>query len=667
MKKIFQTLAIALMGTFALCCCEDVPAPYPTPGEGNGSNNSPLSSLPYTSSNLLADWTTLAITNGDPWSQGASYTQATGYQKWDGSENKSNQEVEGYLISPSFNTTCESGKVKISFDQTLRYTNQDPDYATHSKIYVSKDYDGTNFEAATWEELTAYTPTPSPYQDWTLYSSGELQLPDTYANQESVYVAFWFYAPKSGSTTWELKNFKMEEGLAENSGTGDDDSSASGSGTYADPYNVAAANKAISELQQSTGKDNAFYTDVVYVKGIISNIDSISTQYGNATYEISEDGKRENELIVYRGVGFDGDKIKNGDIVVGDTVIVSGKLVNWWGTYEFTQGSKIVYQNGKSAITEGSDVNATGKGTLAEPYNVAAVHGLFESGNVPSTEVYVKGKISKIKSLDVSQWVRAQYYISDDGTTANQFYVYNGLYLGGADFTANDQIKVGDEVIICGKLTTYYNTNEFEANNYLVYLNGKTADDQGGNEGGEEDGDDNEGDEVETNADFAFTNISLKDGATGSTTLGKNNYGEQNVDDESTWYTFVSSGIDWAACKVCIAQDTNLGIQMQGNDSDVQKQGFLFNSSALPAIKTIIITLRTATGNKYDPDFNLYAGTSKHPTSNAVTGSMKKETTNDVNIYTITYDLSAGDYTHFTIANDKKGALYIDKVEIYKK
>ncbi len=494
MKKIFQTLAIALMGTCALCCCEDVPAPYATPGDVNGGdNNFPLSSLPYTSPNLMADWTTLAKTPGNPWSQGASYTQATGYQKWDGSETKSNQEVEGYLISPSFNTTCESGKIKISFDQTLRYTNQDSGYANHSKIYVSKDYDGTNFEAATWEELTAYTPTPSPYQDWTLYSSGDIQLPDTYANQESVYVAFWFYAPQSGSTTWELKNFKIEEGLAGDSETEEDDPSVSGSGTYADPYNVAAANKAISELKQSTGKDNAYYTDVVYVKGIISNIDSISAQYGNATYEISEDGKRENELIVYRGTGFDGDKIKDGDIAVGDTVIVSGKLVNWWGTYEFTQGSKIVYQNGKSAITEGSgsDVAPVGKGTLEEPYNVAAVHGLFENGNVPSTEVYVKGKISKIKSLDVSQWQRAQYYISDDGTTANQFYVYNGLYLGGADFTSNDQIKVGDEVIIYGKLTTYMTTNEFEANNYLVYLNGETADqpggdgDEGGNEGGE--------------------------------------------------------------------------------------------------------------------------------------------------------------------------------------
>lgn len=111
-----------------------------------------------------------------------------------------------------------------------------------------------------------------------------------------------------------------------------------------------------------------------------------------------------------------------------------------------------------------------GDGTLENPYSVAEVLALFASNTVPTSNVYAKGIISNIKSLDVSQWTRAQYYISDDGTTNNQFYVYNGLYLNQANFTSNDQIQVGDTVVVYGKLTTYGTTNEFAANNYIVSI-----------------------------------------------------------------------------------------------------------------------------------------------------------------------------------------------------
>ncbi len=121
-------------------------------------------------------------------------------------------------------------------------------------------------------------------------------------------------------------------------------------------------------------------------------------------------------------------------------------------------------------VTVTDNSSPEGNGTLESPYSVAEVLALYAENKVPTTYVYVRGIISNIKSLDVSQWTRAQYYISDDGTTTNQFYVYNGLYLNQASFTSNDQIQVGDEVVIYGKLTTYGTTNEFAANNYVVSL-----------------------------------------------------------------------------------------------------------------------------------------------------------------------------------------------------
>ncbi len=91
-----------------------------------------------------------------------------------------------------------------------------------------------------------------------------------------------------------------------------------------------------------------------------------------------------------------------------------------------------------------------------------------------SKEVYTKGVITSIKSIDVSQYERAQYYIGETQDAEQTIQVYNGYYLNGVAFTANDQIKPGDEVIVCGKLTLFGSTYEIDANNYIYSLNGNT-------------------------------------------------------------------------------------------------------------------------------------------------------------------------------------------------
>ena len=110
------------------------------------------------------------------------------------------------------------------------------------------------------------------------------------------------------------------------------------------------------------------------------------------------------------------------------------------------------------------------------PYTVAQAIEIIKNKDQydMSKEVYVKGQIVNIKSIDVSQYVRAQYWIADQ-VGGDSIQVYNGYYLGGADFTANDQIKVGDEVVVLGKLTLYNTTYEIEQNNQIYSLNGKTA------------------------------------------------------------------------------------------------------------------------------------------------------------------------------------------------
>lgn len=102
------------------------------------------------------------------------------------------------------------------------------------------------------------------------------------------------------------------------------------------PYTVEEAIAFIETLGTSTSGD-------VYVKGIISQIDEVSVDHGNATYWISDDGETTVQMEVYRGKYLDGANFEDeGQIAVGDEVIVFGKLKDYNGTPEFSQGNYIV-------------------------------------------------------------------------------------------------------------------------------------------------------------------------------------------------------------------------------------------------------------------------------------------------------------------------------------
>ena len=108
-----------------------------------------------------------------------------------------------------------------------------------------------------------------------------------------------------------------------------------------------------------------------------------------------------------------------------------------------------------------------GTGTAADPFNVAGIVKYIEDGGSADQEVYTKGKVVSVKegSYDPN-YGSLKYYISDDGTAANQFYVFNG-YAGPnrTKFSGEDALKAGDEVVICGSLTIVSGTKEFTTGN----------------------------------------------------------------------------------------------------------------------------------------------------------------------------------------------------------
>ena len=126
-------------------------------------------------------------------------------------------------------------------------------------------------------------------------------------------------------------------------------------------------------------------------------------------------------------------------------------------------------------------IDPAGSGTKADPYNITAIIDFTKAlgADIPSTEdVYFKGIVTEITAEYVADnYGNATFYVSDKADAPNKFLCYRTLYLGNNKFTeGKTQIKTGDEVIICGKVTNYKgNTPETVSNGaYLYSLNGVT-------------------------------------------------------------------------------------------------------------------------------------------------------------------------------------------------
>lgn len=142
-------------------------------------------------------------------------------------------------------------------------------------------------------------------------------------------------------------------------------------------------------------------------------------------------------------------------------------------------------ENGGGEVTP-TPGEGTGEGTEASPYDVTKALAIIASGSASENDVYVSGIISTVSEIETSNFGNATYNISVDGTTNSELIIFRGYYLGGAKFTATDQLKVGDKVVVCGKLIKFYEKSEMAQGNKLISLNGKKAETGGTTPGGEE-------------------------------------------------------------------------------------------------------------------------------------------------------------------------------------
>lgn len=103
--------------------------------------------------------------------------------------------------------------------------------------------------------------------------------------------------------------------------------------------------------------------------------------------------------------------------------------------------------------------------TKETAYTVSEAKKLIDAGKDLATQVYVKGVVSKVDSYN-AQYKSITYWLDNDA-----FQVYSGKGLNGKAFTSKEDIAVGANVIICGKIMKFKETYEFDKENYLVEYN----------------------------------------------------------------------------------------------------------------------------------------------------------------------------------------------------
>ena len=184
-------------------------------------------------------------------------------------------------------------------------------------------------------------------------------------------------------------------------------------------YTVAKANELIAAGEGLETK--------VYVKGLVTQIDEISAQFGNATYYINDVDDIEGQLQVFRGKYFDGEKFTSEDqLKYGDEVIVYGTLENHGGKYEITN-SEIHSLNGK---TEPDDEPVVNEPVACE--NIAAVKAQEAGALVALT--LKDAQVVYVNSYQSGEYTNTEYFVRDASGAID-------LYNTGLELKVNDVIN----------------------------------------------------------------------------------------------------------------------------------------------------------------------------------------------------------------------------------
>ncbi|MCI7284100.1 MAG: OB-fold nucleic acid binding domain-containing protein [Prevotella sp.] len=239
------------------------------------------------------------------------------------------------------------------------------------------------------------------------------------------------------------------------------------------PITVAAGTASITIKIANEGSRNVRLDNIKLFQGVGKKAPGLS--WGTATRTVTigaEDNKFPTLTNTYNlAVKYSSDDpdVAAIDATTGEiTLGIAGKAnitAEFEGNDEY-EAAKVSYE---LTVKAASTVNI--KNTPETAYTVAKALELINAGEGLDAKVYVKGQITSIKEVSAS-FGNATYDISDDATAANKLTVYRGYFYDNKHFTSNDQIKVGDVVVVYGKLVNYNNNTPQVTNSSIYSLNG---------------------------------------------------------------------------------------------------------------------------------------------------------------------------------------------------
>ena len=251
-------------------------------------------------------------------------------------------------------------------------------------------------------------------------------------------------------------------------GGGGEAGTAKGSGTEADPFNVAAAIAKAESVGQTAS------TDSYYIKGKVKEVtEQFAAQYGNATFTMVDEGY-DAVFTAYRVLYFDNQKWTEGGktINANDEVVVYAKVVNFKGNTPETSGGYVYSINGEKGSGSGG-----GGGSVkeAKAVTVAEFIAAPESNDQPYK---LTGKVGGN--------INTTYGNFDLTDATGTVYVY-GLTATNLGYGAkNDQsfgslgIVDGDEITLIGFRGSYQDKVEVM---YAYWVSGGSGSGSGGGGG----------------------------------------------------------------------------------------------------------------------------------------------------------------------------------------
>lgn len=123
------------------------------------------------------------------------------------------------------------------------------------------------------------------------------------------------------------------------------------------------------------------------------------------------------------------------------------------------------YENASAQYTL-NVVDPNRAGTEQNPYTV--VQALEACTAKGETGVYVKGIVTSVNTWN-SSFSNINYYIADTENGTETLYIFRGMWIDGANITAENQPEVGATVVLKGDFDIYSNTKELINSSIVTY------------------------------------------------------------------------------------------------------------------------------------------------------------------------------------------------------